>query len=58
VIEKPPWRLDQTHSRTGPWRLSDRFFIDYSYGFQNIDSVVNALQDLDRLRQVVVIDVV
>src|SRR5215204_4445312 len=45
VIEKPPGRLDQPDSRTGPWRLSNGFFVDYSYGSQDIDSVVDALQD-------------
>ena len=54
----PPQRLDQPESRTGPCWLSDGLLVGEPERFQNVDSFVDAVQYLYRLRQVVVVDVV
>ena len=58
VVKKSPRRLYDTHARAGLRRAPNGFLVGHLDGSQEIDRVVDAVQDLDRLRQVVMIHVV
>jgi hypothetical protein len=58
VVQKPARRLYEANTNTGLGLSPDGLLINYLYGSQDIDRIVHTLQDLDRLREVIVVDVV